>query len=236
MTYGELVHSIADFLETDEETFVTHVDDFIRSAENRIYSAITTPDCRGYSAQGRVPPTDPSTIETPANCLRPLDLIVAGVYGSMQPPLLLKEPSFIHEAYPGGATGAPKFYAIYGSGTIRAGSTLLQVAPSPPFPADYILHYFGHPTVTPTLDDISGATGIDEKETWLSHHAPEALLYESLVEGYTYQKGAGSQDGNSMLEVYKFRAGEAQAQLRRLVEGLQKVDQFRNPEPKALAT
>jgi hypothetical protein len=232
MNYGQLIHSIADFSETDEETFVTHIDDFIRSAENRIYSSITTPDCRGYTATGIVPPTHPATIRTPSNCLRPLDLIVAGTYGSMQPPLLLKEPSFIHEAFPGGATGLPRFYSIFGTDSTTPGASLLEVAPSPPTSANYILHYFGHPTVTPTLEDYTSAVGIDTKETWLSHHAPEALLYESLVEAYTYQKGSGTQDGNTMLEVYKFRAQEAQGQLRRLVEGLQKVDQFRNPEPR----
>ena len=46
MNYSELTTAIQDYLQTAETTFVTHIPDFVRQAEERINREVMIPDLR----------------------------------------------------------------------------------------------------------------------------------------------------------------------------------------------
>lgn len=64
-------------------------------------------------------------------------------------------------------------------------------------------------------------------QTWLADHYSPVLLYGSLVEAYTYMKG--EQD---MMSYYEKKFQEAVAQLKRLGDGLERGDAYRDGQAK----
>lgn len=204
MVYSELKQAIADELVTDEETFQRNVDMFIRTAERRIYASVRTPDSRAtvggtFSVQ---------LVDTEPDFQDPLEFTVT-ISGAPKA-LLLKEPSFITEAYPVG-TGAPRYYAILDS---DSNATRLMVGPAPDIEYTYKLRYLRIP---PSI--------IEAQSTWLGDHAHHALLYESLVDAYIYLKGDPVQ-----LKTFRDLALEARDQLKVQCELVQHMDAYRNPE------
>jgi hypothetical protein len=129
--------------------------------------------------------------------------------------LLNKDVSFIREAYSVPAsTGTPKYYALFGPRSDAPTELSFIVGPTPD--AAYVaeLHYFFYPeSITTTA---SGTT-------WLSDNYDPVLLYGALVEAYTFMKGEAD-----MLKLYDDKYKEALAQLKRLGDGLEKRDQYRN--------
>ena len=75
----------------------------------------------------------------------------------------------------------------------------------------------------------SGATGVvvstsaDTTLTWVSENAPNAILYGSLFEAYTYMKGEPD-----MLELYNGRFSEALSRIKDLGEARENTDAYRD--------
>lgn len=208
MDYVELQKAIRDYLECDEETFQQNIERFVRNAENRIYLNVRTPDSR-YNAGGTLVAAT-STQECPPDLLEPLEFMVT--INSVPTHLLLKEPSFISEAYAGVANGAPRYYAILN--TAPDNSIVFLLGPTPDVEYDYTVRYIRTP---PSIVDVT--------ETYVGTFGPNALLYQSLVEGYTFLKG-----DPDLLKFYSDKAEASLADFRRICEGVQHMDTYRNPE------
>ena len=78
----------------------------------------------------------------------------------------------------------------------------------------------------------SGATGTvvstsaDITKTWLSENAPNAMLYGSLFEAYTYMKGE-----KDMMDLYNGRFAEAIGRIKDLAEARENSDAYRRGLP-----
>ena len=110
-----------------------------------------------------------------------------------------------------GATATPKYYSIFDVDNFILG-------PTPNLTYDVELHYYYRPA--------SLTAGAGSGTTWLSENAPNALLYGSLVEAYTYMKG--EQD---MLQLYEQRFAQEVQRLKDLAEARENSDAYRRGLP-----
>lgn len=214
MTYAELKEQIKDYVQSQEPTFLANLDTVIQLAEQRINRDVKSPDSRA-SVTGTV---SSQTITTPTDFVMQLSLFV-NIAGT-QTGLLLKEPSYLTEAYgvtqhSAGSTGAPAYYAIQASA--ETGTTIL-VAPSAAAPYTYTLYYYKTP------DTIVGASS---NTTWVSTYFPQTLLYGCLVEAYTFLKG-----DPQMQQQYEKLYQLGLMELKNVAEDEQRMDNYRNPDSK----
>jgi len=214
MTYAELKQQIQDYVQSDETTFLANLDSIIQLAEQRINRDVKSPDSRA-SVTGNV---TTQTITTPSDFVMPLSVFVN--IGGTQTGLLLKEPSYLTEAYgvtgsSPGTTGPPSYYAIQSSGD---SSTTLLVAPSADVPYTYTLYYYKTP------DTIVGASS---NITWVSNYFPQVLLYGCLVEAYSFLKGEPQ-----MQQQYEKLYQLGLIELKNVCEDEQRMDNYRNPDSK----
>lgn len=205
MTLDELTANIQEYCENYEDTFVTHIPDFIRAAEERINNAVQLP------AQ-RVNVTKAATADTPYQAL-PCDLLsifsVAVIDSSSNYVYLLnKDVNFIRSAYPQATTsGVPVAYALFDDETMFVG-------PTPDDAYTIELHYYALPS---SLADAGG-----DGTTWLSTNFPYALLYAALVDAYIYMKG-----DSEVLTMYDTRFKEQMGLLKQLGDGKDRQDAYR---------
>ena len=87
------------------------------------------------------------------------------------------------------------------------------MAPTPDADSVAELHYYYRPNSL-TLDANS--------TTWISTNAPDALLYASLVEAYTFMKGE-----SDLLQLYTARFTEAMSRLKVYGEAQENTDAYR---------
>ena len=194
MTYAELKTLIQDYCQNTETVFVSHLDDFIKQAEAKIFQSALLKD--GYqTATGTL---SAATLAAPAGFLHPRSfrITVAGVDKTLRE----KDESFIREVWPNATTtGVPKYYAIKDDAT-------LIFAPTPVTSYTYTFHYYG-----------IGATIISATTTntsWLSTYAPSVLLYACLIEAYTFMKGS-----EDLIALYTRLYNESLAALKIEMEG-----------------
>ena len=206
MTYtlSSLKSSLQDYAESTETTFVSHLDDFIKTSEERILKAVQLDDfiknVKGTATSGS------SFLGTPSDYLSSFSLAVIDSSSNYNY-LLLKHPSFIRDFTPAEATtGLPKYYSEFDSNTF-------QLAPAPNANLVFELHYFYRPSSLTSAGD-SGST-------WLSTNAPNALLYGALVEAMMYLKNYET------IPIYEQRFQEALALMKNLGEGKSTRDQYR---------
>jgi|TARA_A100001391_G_scaffold63345_1_gene39401 hypothetical protein len=205
MTYSELKSLIQNYLENTETTFVADLPKIIEQAEVRILKSVKLPVFR-KNVEGSVTSGN-KYLNTPSDFLDNFSLSITN--SSSQEFLLYKDVNFIREAYPNASTtGVPKHYALFDNTTFILGPT-----PNATFTAE--LHYFYKPA--------SITAGADSGTTWLSTNAENALLYGSLLEGYTYMKG-----DPDLMQVYEKRYDQALARLKTLGEGENTREQYRD--------
>tara|TARA_R100000329_G_scaffold42580_2_gene39583 strand:+ start:1400 stop:2041 length:642 start_codon:yes stop_codon:yes gene_type:complete len=205
MTYAELKSAIQNYLQNSETQFVSDLPTIIKQAENRILKTVKLPVFRknvtGTLTSGN------EYLATPTDFLDNYSLSFTN--SSEQTFLLFKDVNFIREAYPNkSTTGLPKHYAIFDN-------TSFIVGPTPNSNYTVELHYFYSPT--------SITAGADSGTTWLSTNAESALLYGSLLEGYTYMKGEPD-----IMQMYEKRYEQALARLKTLAEGENTTDHYRD--------
>jgi hypothetical protein len=208
MNYAALVTAVSDYT---ENTFPTaDMNTFIQQAEQRIYNTIQFPSLRknvtGVTATGN------KYLACPGDFLSVYSMAVypnGGEYSY----LLNKDVNFIREAYPQPTdTATPKYYALFGPQSTNEAELTFILGPTPDAVYNVELHYFYYP------DSIVTAVN-----TWLGDNFDTVLLYGTLVEAYTYLKG--EQD---MMALYDGKYKEALALAKRLGDGLERGDAYRN--------
>ena len=215
MNYAALVAAVSSYTENTVPTVDMNV--FITQAETRIYNAVQLPNLRKTATTALTASTP--YFNAPNDFLSVYSFAIVNADGSYTF-LLDKDVSFIREAYPTPATtGTPKYYAIYGpQTTVTELKFILGPTPSAALATD--LQYFFYPESIVTASN-----------TWLSDNYDPALLYGTLVEAYTYMKG--EQD---MVLLYNTKFGQALVQLKRLGDGLERQDAYRNGQARIPVT
>ncbi|MAI17092.1 MAG: hypothetical protein CMH04_00350 [Marinovum sp.] len=206
-TYSQLQTAIQDFSENTETSFVTNLPIFIRAAEDRIFALVDLELFR-KNATSTLTATDPY-LSVPGDYLAPFSLQIT-TSGS-EAFLLLKDVNFVQQyRVEYSSTGVPKYYAIF-----DVDNFLLSPTPDQAYTVE--LHYYYRPA---SLTAGAGAG------TWLSENAPNALLYGSLVEAYTYMKGEAD-----MMQLYEQRFVQEIQRLKDLAEARENSDAYRRGLP-----
>ena len=239
MTYSELITAIQTYTENTfpsttlaDGTVVsstTQLNRFIEQAEQRIYNSVQFPSLRKNMIGALT--TGLKYLSAPPDYLSTYSLAVIENYGTATEHytyLLNKDVNFIREAYPDTGTayrGLPKYYALFGP-TIT-GSTITTelsfiLGPTPDAAYNVELHYYYYPQ---SITTVSGG------QTWLGDNFDTVLLYGCLVEAYQYMKG-----GNDLMVMYDAKYKEALALAKRLGDGLERGDAYRDGQTKIKVT
>jgi hypothetical protein len=138
--------------------------------------------------------------------------------------LLNKDVNYIRQAYPNpGATGAPKYYALFGpasSGVTITDELTFILGPTPDAPYMVELHYYYYP-----VSIVTAGT------SWLGDNFDSVLLYGSLVEAVTFMKGE-----TDMVALYDGKYKEALALAKRLGDGMERQDAYRSGQYRQAVT
>lgn len=205
MTLAELKQQIQDYCENTETTFVNNLDNFIESAEERIFKSVQLMFFR-RNQTGTLTASNPY-LNCPSDFLAPFSLSVKD--GTVRTFLLYKDVNFLQESYPDTATtGSPKYYAFFDIDNFI-------IAPTPDDSYVVDLHYFYRPASL----TAQGASGT----TWLSENAPQTLLYGCLIEAYTFMKGEVD-----VIQNYDAQFMSSLARLKNFGEALEETDAYRS--------
>ena len=110
-TYSNLKTAIQDYLESTETSFVSNIDNFITTTEERILKGVQL-DVFKKNVTGTATPTSPY-LASPGDFLAPFSLAVLDASSNYNY-LLLKQVSFIRDFTPNASTtGTPKYYAEF---------------------------------------------------------------------------------------------------------------------------
>ena len=170
-TLATLKTAIQDYTDNSESTFVTHLPDFIKAAEEKILKSVDLDIFRKNVTSTLT--TSDQYVNVPSDYLASFSFQIT-TSGS-ESFLLQKDVNFLREYTPAASTtGLPKYYA-------RFSEDHFILAPTPNLAYTVELHYFFRPA--------SLTAGADSGTTWLSTNAPFALLYGSIIEAYIFMKG-----------------------------------------------
>ena len=212
-TFAELKTAIQDYTDNTETTFVNHLSDFIKGAEDRIFKDVDLELFR-KNVTSSLTASD-KFLTVPSDYLASFSLQIT-TSGS-EDILLQKDVNFLQEAFPTSAsTGVPRFYAVF-----DVNNFILAPTPNSNYAVE--LHYYYKPT--------SLTAGADSGTTWISTNAPFALLYGSLVEAYTYMKGEAD-----MMQQYEKRFTDQLMRLKDLGEARENEDAYKAGLPRAQRT
>lgn len=214
MNYAELSQAIQEYMETYEQVFVANIPTFVQQAEKRIYNTVQIPALR-RNVTGTVTNGN-NYLSAPDDFLSVFSLAVIKPSGEYEY-LLNKDVNFIRQSYPSPTdTGLPKYYALFGSQLAYPRELSFILGPTPDNNYNVELHYFYYPQSIVTAG-----------ESWLGDNYSPALLYGSLREAVIFQKG--EQD---MVQYYEKQYQEAMLQLKRLGDGLERGDAYRDGQAK----
>jgi hypothetical protein len=200
-TYATLVQAIKDWTEYDETTFNQNIDTFIRNCEERIiYAAQMEVFRKNVSGSGS---TGNQYLACPSDYLSPYSLSITSSGSKVF--LLNKDAEYVQEYNPSGATGVPKYYALF-----DVDNFILAPVPAANYTAE--LHYYYRPESIVTAGT-----------SWLGTYAEQAMLYGCLSEAYTYMKGE-----DSLQQKYENRFIESVSRLKNLGEGRENIDAYRD--------
>ena len=170
-TFATLKTAIQDYTDNSESTFVTHLSDFIKGAEEKILKSVDLDVFRKNVTSTLT--TSDQYVNVPSDYLAAFSFQIT-TSGS-ESFLLQKDVNYLREYTPAASTtGLPNYYA-------RFSEDHFILAPTPNLAYTVELHYFYRPS--------SLTAGTDSGTTWISTNAPFALLYGSLIEAYTFMKG-----------------------------------------------
>lgn len=221
MNYTELVAAIEAYSEnydTSTGGFVANIPVFVKQAEQRIYNTVQIPSLRknvtGTLTLGNKylsAPNDYLATYSLALVKNPNTALEEYFY------LLNKDVNFIRESYPTPAdTGAPYYYALFGPQYTATNELSFIVGPTPDANYTVELHYFYYPESIVTAGT-----------TWLGDNFDTVLLYGSLLEADAFMKS----DADT-ITYHKDRYTEALALLKRLGDGLERGDAYRDHQTK----
>jgi len=231
MTYDELYAAIQSYTENQfPETYLadgtavstkTQIDTIIKQAEQRIYNSVQFPSLR-KNVTGNLTLGN-KYLSCPNDFLSTYSLAVIDPAGAYEY-LLNKDVNFIRQAYPSPNDQAfPQYYALFGP-TVNGGAVTNELSfilgPTPDDNYGVELHYYYYPESIVTAGS-----------TWLGDNFDSVLLYGSLVEAYTYMKGEAD-----IMAFYDAKYKEALALAKRLGDGLERGDAYRDGQTKLKVT
>jgi len=223
MNYTQLVAAIEAYAEnydTSTGGFVDNIPVFVKNAEQRIYNSVQLPSLR-KNVIGTLTANN-KYLACPLDFLASYSMAVIQNYGTATEEytyLLNKDVNFIRESYPTPAdTGLPKYYALFGPDTSAINELSFIVGPTPNAAYSVELHYFYYPESITTV-----STG----QTWLGDNFESVLLYGSLLEAASFMRS-----DNDTIVFYQKRYDEALALLKRLGDGLERGDAYRDGQTK----
>jgi len=218
MNYTELKAAISAYTENTDTSFVAEIPVFVKQAEQRIYNSVQFPSLR-KNTTGTTTASN-KYLSAPSDYLASYSLAAVNTDGSYEY-LLNKDVNFIRQAYPTPTdTGFPKYYALFGPRSDNADELTFILGPTPDAAYSVELHYFFYPTSI-----VTAAT------SWLGDNFDTVLLYGSLVEAYTYMKGEAD-----MMALYNGKYTEALGLAKRLGDGLERGDAYRDGQTKLKVT
>lgn len=216
MNYAALVSAIQAYAENTESLFVSNIPLFVQEAELRIYNSVQIPVLR-KNVTGAVTASNPY-LSCPDDFMAVYSLAAIDALGSYSF-LIDKDVSFIREAYPNPAdTGLPKYYAIFGPQLTYPNELSLILTPTPDDNYTVELHYYYMPESISTT--ASGTS-------WLGDNYDPVLFYGAMREAMIFMKGEAD-----MVGYYEQKYQEALTQLKRLGDGLERGDAYRNNQTK----
>ena len=232
MTYDELYANIQAYTEnTFPDTYLadgtpvsteTQINTFIQQAEQRIYNTVQFPSLR-KNVTG-ITTANNKYLSLPGDFLSTYSLAVIDADGSYEY-LLNKDVNFIRQAYPNPTdTAIPKYYALFGPTTTSDAIPVVTdelsaiLGPTPDAAYSVELHYYYYPESITTAAD---------GRTWLGDNFDSVLLYGSLVEAYIFMKGEPD-----VAQAYETKYKEALALAKRLGDGLERGDAYRDGQVK----
>ena len=203
-TLTTLTASVQEWTQNDESTFVAEIPFFIQNAEERIFKVVDLEYFRknvtGVMTSGN------KFLQKPSDWLANFSLSFVNS-SSENVFLLQKDVNYLQEFHPNPtSTGTPRFYASFDVNNFI-------IAPTPNSNFNVEVHYYYRPASLTT--DDSGST-------WISTNAPDALLYATLIEAYTFMKGE-----NDLLQLYTARFTEAISRLKIYAEAKENTDAYR---------
>jgi len=219
--------AIQDYCQNSEATFVSHLDDFIISVEDKVFAAVQMP-AFWKSDVSLVTAGDDADYGVAAGSLDILSVRLneteASVPGEVSKGpvryLLRKDYDFLLEAYPGTtddpSTGIPKYYAISTAGIRSAANpgVTIRLGPIPDAVYALTVDYYGK-----TTDDSLVTVG--EGYTWLSATFPQVLLNGCLAEAYSFMKGEPD-----LIQNYQAQFQEGVGMVKAFGEGRQSADSY----------
>jgi len=224
VNYTELTDAICDYTQNFDTDFVNNIPVFVEQAEERIFNTVQFPALR--KNQYSLITANNKYVSLPNDFLSVFSLaLVTGVVGANLDTgtyeyLLNKDVNFIRQAYPSpNDTGEPKYYALFGPTILNSAITTelsLILGPTPDAAYYVELHYFYYPESIVTAGT-----------SWLGDNYDPVLLYGSLVEANTFMKGEAD-----MTALYNGKYTEALAQAKRLGDGLERGDAYRDGQYK----
>ena len=224
MNYTQLTNALCDYTQNFDTDFVDNIPVFVQQAEERIFNTVQFPALR--KNQYSLITANNKYISLPNDFLSVFSLaLVTGVTNANLDTgtyeyLINKDVNFIRQAYPApNSTGEPKYYALFGPTILNSAITTelsLILGPTPDAGYYVELHYFYYPTSI-----VSAGT------SWLGDNYDPVLLYGSLVEANTFMKGEAD-----MTALYNTKYTEALVQAKRLGDGLERGDAYRDGQYK----
>ena len=216
MNLTQLTQAIQDYSENTESLFVSNIPLFVSEAELRIYNSVQIPVLR-KNVTGNVTSSNPY-LSCPNDFMAVYSLTAISALGVYNY-LIDKDVSFIREAYPNPTdTGLPKYYAIFGPQLTYPTELSLMLVPTPDDNYTVELHYYYMP------ESISTATS---GTSWLGDNYDPVLFYGAMREAMIFMKGEAD-----MVGYYEQKYQEALGQLKRLGDGLERGDSYRNNQTK----
>ena len=233
MNYTTLFETIKGYVENDfpstsftdsagsgTATFTgtEQINTFIQQAEQRIFNSVQFPSIR-KNVTGATTASN-KYLTSPSDFLAVYSIAVVDGDGAYSY-LLNKDVNFIREAFPTPTdTGLPQYYALFGPATTNTTPATITneltfiLGPTPDAVYTVELHYYYYPE---SITTASSGT------SWLGDNFDSLLLYGSLLEAYTFMKG--EQD---VIQNYTQRYNEAMALAKRLGDGMERGDAYRN--------
>lgn len=207
-TFATLKTAIQDYTDNTETTFVSHLSDFIKTAEERIFKSI---DLEFFRKNSTVSMTSGNQfLAVPPDFLSVLSMRVTK--NSSKIFLDHKDLNYIETFNPNSSTtGTPRYYSIFDKDSFI-------IAPTPDAAYVTSVSYYYRPT--------SLTAGSDSGTTWLSTNAPNTMLYGSLVEAYTFMKGEPD-----MMKQYNDRFMESLSRMKDYAEARENTDAYRRGLP-----
>jgi len=212
-TFAQLKTAIQDYTDNSESSFVSHLSDFIKASEERIFKSVDLEIFRKNVTSAFTASDKFLTIPSDYLSTFSMQITTAGSEAF----LLQKDVNFLQEAYSGStSTATPRYYAQFDEDNFI-------VAPTPNSNYAIELHYYYRPT--------SLTAGADSATTWLSDNAPFALLFGALVDAYIFMKGEPD-----LIQQYEKRFIDQLTRLKDYGEARENTDAYSEGLPRAQRT